>query len=149
VDDEFLLSIDDEDWHAALDLLFLNVVRMARLVTPIMLRQGGGAIVNISSYVARDPSSAFPIGSSMRMALDSFTKLYSDRYACHGIRMNSVLPGHIKNWPGGDEIAALIPIGRSGTPREVAATAAFLLAEDSSYITGQNILVDGGRARGC
>src|SRR3712207_9327957 len=84
-----------EQWHAGLDLVVLNVVRMARLVTPVMVRQGGGAMVNISTFSAFEPSAAFPVSSSLRSALAGFTKLYSDRYAAEGIRMNNVLPGFV------------------------------------------------------
>ena len=59
-----------------MDMLLLNVVRMARLVTPIMERQGGGSIVNISTYAAFEPDLAFPVSSSLRAALGDFTKLF-------------------------------------------------------------------------
>jgi NAD(P)-dependent dehydrogenase (short-subunit alcohol dehydrogenase family) len=90
-----LLSIDDDEWHAGLDLLLLNVVRMCRLVTPVMLNHGGGSIVNISTFAAFEPSASFPVSSSLRAALGSFAKLYADRYARHNIRMNNVLPGYV------------------------------------------------------
>lgn len=146
-DDDFMLEVEDEDWHAALDLLFLNVVRMARLTTPVMRRHGGGAIINVSSYVAKEPSPALPVGSSLRGALTNFTKLYADRYGRDGIRMNTVLPGHVQNWPGADRVAPLIPLGRSATPEEIGNTVAFLASADAGYITGQSIVVDGGRNR--
>jgi NAD(P)-dependent dehydrogenase (short-subunit alcohol dehydrogenase family) len=148
VRDDFMLEIEDEDWHAGLDLIMLNVVRTARLVVPIMREQGGGAVVNISSYVAKDPSLALPLGSSMRAALGTFTKLFADRYGRDNIRMNTVLPGHIENWPGGDRVVPTVPLGRSGGPDEVATATAFLAGSEAGYITGQSILVDGGRARG-
>lgn len=147
ITDDFLLAITDADWHASLDLLFLNVVRMARLVTGPMRDRGGGTIVNISSYVAREPSLGLPVGSSLRGALANFTKLYADRYGRDGIRMNTVLPGHVANWPGADKVRPLIPLGRSATPEEIAKTVAFLASTDSGYITGQNIVVDGGKNR--
>ena len=88
-----LLSISDDEWHDGLDLLLLNVVRLARLVTPAMERQGGGSIVNVSTFGAVEPSLSFPVSSSLRAGLGAFVKLYADRYAPAGIRMNSVLPG--------------------------------------------------------
>ena len=59
-----LLDHDDETWHAALDMALLNVVRMARLVTPVMRAQGGGAIVNVSTFSAFEPSLDYPLSST-------------------------------------------------------------------------------------
>ena len=140
-----ILELTDEQWHGALDLVVLNVVRIARLVTPAMLRQGGGgAIVNISTFSAFEPSPAFPLSSSLRAALAGFTKLYADRYAAEGIRMNNILPGYVESFEIDEETRESIPMRRRGSVVEIAKTAAFLLADDPGYITGQNIRVDGG-----
>jgi len=142
-----LLTISDEDWHDGLDLLLLNVVRMARLVTPIMERQGGGAFVNISTFAAIEPSLDFPVSSALRAALGSFTKMYADRYGPAGIRMNNVLPGYIETYETTDALREAIPLKRQGSVEEIAKTVAFLLSEDAGYITGQNIRVEGGLSR--
>lgn len=142
-----LLEISDNDWHNALDLLLLNVVRMARLVTPIMKSQGGGAIVNISTYTVFEPELAFPVSSSLRAALAGFVKQYADLYAPDGIRMNNVLPGFVDSYPQTEENIARIPLGRYGSTDEIAGTVAFLVSEDAGYITGQNIRADGGITR--
>ena len=142
-----LLDVSDEDWHETLDLYYLNVVRMARLVTPHMQRNKGGAVVNISAFAAREPSYAYPTSSAIRPALAAFTKLYADRYARDGIRMNNLLPGYPDNWDWPDALIESIPAARAGTPEEIAKTAAFLLSTDASYITGQSILADGGLNR--
>ena len=142
-----ILDLTDDEWHEALDLVLLNVVRIARLVTPAMVRQGGGAIVNISTFSAFEPSPAFPLSSSLRAALAGFTKLYSDRYAAEGIRMNNILPGYLENFEIDEETLHSIPMQRRGSLAEIARTAAFLLSDDAGYITGQNIRVDGGITR--
>lgn len=142
-----LLDLTDADWHAGLDLLLLNVVRMARLVTPAMRTQGGGAIVNISTFAAFEPDPRFPISASLRAALGSFCKLYADQEAKHGIRMNNVLPGFIDTRPVAEATRATIPAGRYGSVAEIAKTVAFLLSADAGYITGQNLRVDGGITR--
>lgn len=139
-----LLNISDADWHFGLDLLVLNVVRMARLVTPVFLGQGGGAIVNISTFAAFEPEAGFPVSSSLRSALAGFVKLYADRYAADGIRMNNVLPGYMDNYPESAANLAKIPMKRYAQVEEVAKTVRFLLSDDAGYITGQNIRVDGG-----
>lgn len=142
-----LLSIEDEQWHAGLDLIVLNVARVLRRVTPVFQAQGGGAVVNISSFAADSPEQAMPVSSALRAALSSFTRLYADRYAKENIRINSVLPGFIDSWPETPEIVARIPAGRFGKTGEIAKTVAFLLSEGAGYITGQNIRVDGGIVR--
>ena len=142
-----LLELDDGDWHAALDLVVLNVVRMARLVTPTMVEQGSGAIVNISTFAAYEPQAAFPLSAALRAALGSFTKLYADRYAKEGVRMNCVLPGFIDSYPQDEKIVETIPMARYGTVEEIAKTVAFLLSNDAGYITGQNVRVDGSLTR--
>jgi NAD(P)-dependent dehydrogenase (short-subunit alcohol dehydrogenase family) len=142
-----LLELTDRDWHAGLDMLLLNVVRMARLVAPVMRSQGGGAFVNISTFAAYEPDARFPVSSALRAALGSFCKLFADQEAKHGIRMNNVLPGFIDTRPVNEANLAGIPAGRYGRAEEIAKTVAFLLSEDAGYVTGQNVRADGGITR--
>jgi NAD(P)-dependent dehydrogenase (short-subunit alcohol dehydrogenase family) len=142
-----LLELTDLDWHAGMDMVFLNVVRMARLVTPTMRAQGSGAIVNISTYAAYEPEAKYPVSSCLRSALGSFTKLYADAHAAFGIRMNNVLPGLVDTSGVDDAVRAKIPARRYGDVAEIAKTVAFLLSADAGYITGQNLRVDGGLTR--
>ncbi len=142
-----LLELTDEDWHDGLDLLLLNVVRMMRLTTPVMQAHGGGAIVNISTFAAFEPSARFPISATLRAALAAFTKIYADQVAPSNIRINNLLPGYVDSIAQDAATIAQIPMGRQATTAEIAKTAAFLLSDDAGYITGQNIRVDGGVTR--
>jgi NAD(P)-dependent dehydrogenase (short-subunit alcohol dehydrogenase family) len=143
-----LLQLKDEEWQAGFELLFLNAVRLSRIVTPALLQRGSGSIVNISSFGAVEPSLKFPISSALRASLGAFAKLYSERYAREGLRMNNVLPGYISTYPADEATLAKIPVGRAGTAEEVGQVVAFLVSEESRYVTGQNLLVDGGLVRG-
>lgn len=141
-----LLDIADENWDLAHDMIVKSVVRMARLVTPAMERQGGGSIVNITTYATFEPSPLFPASCVYRAGVSTFTKLYADRYGAANIRMNCLAPGFTDSLDVAKfgEQAALKRIARV---EEQAKAAAFLLTEDSSYVTGQTLRVDGGLTR--
>ena len=142
-----LLEIEDEDWDKANQMIIKPVIRIAKLVTPIMLEQGGGSIVNITTFSAFEPSLTFPTSSVYRAGVSSFTKLFSDRYGADNIRMNCLLPGFTDSLNLPDEFAKLSSLNRLARAEEQAKVAAFLLSDDSSYITGQSIRSDGGVTR--
>lgn len=142
-----LLEISDDDWHLGMEFYLLNVVRIARLVAPVMKQQKSGAIVNISTYATFEPEALFPTSGVFRAGLAAFTKVFADEYAEHNVRMNNVLPGFIDSLPEKEDRRARIPMGRYGTAEEVADLIAFLASDASSYITGQNIRIDGGITR--
>lgn len=142
-----LLDIADTDWHLGLDMLLMNVVRMCKLVVPIMQKQGGGSIVNISTAAAVEPNLKFPVSSALRAGLAAFCKMFAERYAKDNIRINNVLPGMIDTFPVMPEFLEKIPMGRYGKADEIAKAVAFLLSADSAYTTGQSLRVDGGLTR--
>ncbi|MET7520088.1 SDR family oxidoreductase [Streptomyces sp. NPDC005480] len=144
-----VLEITDEQWSEGVDLYLLNVVRMARLVTPHLVASGGGAIVNISTAGTFEPGPMFPVSVTMRAALASFTKLYANEYGPQGIRMNNVLTGLTKDDPGvvPAEWTSGIPLRRAQSTAEAARIVRFLAGEESAYMTGQNIRVDGGEMK--
>ena len=143
-----ILDITDAQWHAGLDVYLLNVIRATRLVAPVMVRQRAGAIVNISTAWAFEPSAMFPTSAVFRAGLAAYTKLFSDAHAADNVRMNNILPGWIDSLPATEERRTGVPMKRYGTAGEIAATVAFLASEGAGYITGQNLRVDGGLTRG-
>ena len=142
-----LLEINDGDWDKANQMIIKPVISIAKLVTPIMLEQGGGSIVNITTFSAFEPSLTFPTSSVYRAGVSSFTKLFSERYGAKNIRMNCLLPGFTDSLNLPDEFAQLSSLKRLARAEEQAKVAAFLLSDDSSYITGQSIRSDGGVTR--
>ena len=139
-----VMDISDEEWHLGMDYYFLNVVRVARLVLPIMQKQQSGSIVNISTFAAFEPDPDFPTSAIFRASLATYTKLFSTTYAAENIRMNNILPGFIDSLPEKEDRVARIPAGRYARVSELSETVAFMISNASSYVTGQNLRVDGG-----
>ena len=143
-----LLDISDDDWNRANEMVLMPVIRLSKLVTPLMKKQGGGSIVNITTFSAFEPSLTFPTSSVYRVGVSSFTKLYSDRYGKNGIRMNCLLPGFTDSLDLPQEFADMSVFKRLATSQEQAKVAVFLLTEDSSYITGNSYGTPGYRNGG-
>jgi meso-butanediol dehydrogenase / (S,S)-butanediol dehydrogenase / diacetyl reductase len=155
----------DEVWNETLAINVTAVWRMSRLVIPQMKKQGGGVIVNNGSdwsvVAGRD---AFPYVVS-KGAVGLMTKAMALDYARDNIRVNAVCPGDtlVDRWiekgyfEGSDpvtieeamkESSAYIPMGRFGKPEEIASAVLFLASDDSSFVTGHLLLVDGGNTAG-
>ena len=142
-----ILKITDAQWHSGLDIYLMNVIRPTRLVAPIMIQQKTGAIINISTAWAFEPSPMFPTSGVFRAGLAAFAKIFADQYAADNVRMNNILPGWIDSLPATEDRRKSVPMRRYGTSNEIAATIAFLASDGAAYITGQNLRVDGGLAR--
>lgn len=138
-----ILEISDEDWHKGMEYYLMNVIRPARLVAPIMAKQGGGSIINISTFAVFEPDPLFPTSGVFRAGLASFTKLFADKMAADNVLMNNVLPGFINSLPETEDRKARIPLGRYGRAEEVSSMISYLAGE-GTYVTGQNFRIDGG-----
>ncbi|PBB24598.1 SDR family oxidoreductase [Mesorhizobium sp. WSM4307] len=142
-----ILEITDEQWRTGMDVYLMNVIRPVRIVAPQMVKQKGGAIINISTAWVAEPNAMFPTSAVFRAGVTAYTKIFANTYASDNVRMNNVLPGWIDSLPTVEERRDNVPMQRYGTMEEVAATIAFLASEGAGYITGQNIRVDGGVIR--
>jgi 3-oxoacyl-[acyl-carrier protein] reductase len=160
-----LSEMTDEQWITGFESTLMNVVRLVRAVAPEMVDREWGRIVHITSLVAKEPSSLLPISSTLRGGILNLTRLQALEYAAYGVTVNSVLPGHTLTdrqrhladiraaTEGISAEAALerqakeVPMQRLADPEEVAAAIVMLCARQSSYITGVNLLVDGGLVR--
>jgi NAD(P)-dependent dehydrogenase (short-subunit alcohol dehydrogenase family) len=142
-----LLQLSEEAWSDGYALILESVMRMARLVTPILEQQESGAFVTVSSYAAARPDLPRPVSSVMRAALGAWTKLHAEYCAPKGIRVNAVMPGFVDSYEAPADVIATIPLQRIGKVAELAKAVAWLASDEASYITGQNLLVDGGMVR--
>jgi NAD(P)-dependent dehydrogenase (short-subunit alcohol dehydrogenase family) len=140
-----VLDLTDDDWAAGAAVYLTPVIRATRLAIPRMT--GGGAIVNVGSYVSVEPEAAFPMSSVYRAGLMAFQKLVADEVAPRGIRINTVACGFYDTLPEVEVWRARVPMARYGRADEVSRTIAFLASDAAGYITGQTIRADGGITR--
>lgn len=151
VRDNLLLRMRDEDWDEVLRTNLTGAFRLTRLVLRGMVRRRWGRIVNVASVAGLVGNPGQANYAAAKAGLIGFTKAVAREVASRGITVNAVAPGFIDT----DMTRALpeearrraaeqIPLGRLGTPEEVAAVVAFLASEAAAYVTGQTIVVDGG-----
>ena len=148
-----LHEIDDATWAHVLDVNLTGVFRMTRAVLPQMLKQGKGAIVNISSIASLVGIPTLPAYAASKGALDALTRALAIDYASEGIRCNVVNPGLIdtpmaaplmSNPEQLDPILSHYPIRRPGKPEEVANMVLYLASDEAAWVTGGTFPIDGG-----
>lgn len=150
-----------EDWERVQKINVESILIASKLILPIMQKQGKGCIIGVSSVAGTRylgyPHLAYNV---TKAAVIHFIKMLAQQYATHGIRANTIVPGlidtprvrrNVKAYDAGADVEKMrqardrqVPMGRMGTPWEIASVATFLASEDASYITGTEIVVDGG-----
>ena len=152
-------EISVESWQKNVDFQINSVFICAQKVLEIMKQQGRGSLVNIASiYGVVGPDFSVYKGTGMTMpaaysaikgGVVNFTRYLASYYAPFGVRVNCVSPGGVFNDQNDifvKQYENKVPMGRMGKPKEVAGPVSFLLSDESSYVTGHNMLVDGGWA---
>lgn len=160
------LSMTEEDWLAGYNRTLMSGVRLIRGFLPGMIDRGFGRVINITSISVKQPVQRLLLSNSFRAAVTGMAKTLSDEVSKHGVTVNNIAPGYIATGRQAqlfsdraekagvtveqirEQLTANIPMGRTGTPDEIAHLAVFLASARSSYITGTTIQVDGGLYRG-
>lgn len=138
-------------WEEIVDINLNGTIRMCRAVLPYMLRRNRGSIINISSVWGDCGSACEAPYSASKGGINAFTKALAKEVGIMGVRVNAVAPGFIDTRMNSSltdrdvgEIRDDVPLGRTGTPDDVAQAVLFLAENGASYITGQILTVDGG-----
>lgn len=146
-------SYSTDDWHGIMNVNVFGMFLGAKHVVPAMERSGGGAVVNIASIMALvGGAGGHPAYHASKGAVRALTKTHAVRFGQFGIRVNSIYPGFLPPMRTGaplpkDMLASFVeqtPLGRIGTPQDIAAGAVFLASDDAAFITGAELVIDGG-----
>jgi 3-oxoacyl-[acyl-carrier protein] reductase len=158
--------MDEGRWRLGFESTLLNVVRLVSRVSPNMKKARWGRIVHITSLVAKDPDPALAISSTLRAGLSAMSRLQALELGPYGVTVNCILPGYtdtdrlthvleIRAQAHGVDLgeerrraAAAVPLGRLARPEEIGDIIAFLASERAGYVTGAQIVADGGVSRG-
>lgn len=145
-------ELDDTSWHDHLRLALDSVFYGVRAAVPLLTASGAGAVVVTGSVHAVLGFSGFPAYAAAKGGVSALVRQLAVEYAGR-IRFNAVVPGAVETglWTDAPDeyrvqTAARTPVGRLGEPEDIAAAVAFLGSDDASFITGQNLVVDGGRS---
>ena len=151
-----ILALDDEDWETTMAVNVTSMFHLCRAAIPAMMEQGGGAIVNTASQWGLHPAPAHLAYNVSKAAVANFTLCLARDYAPHNIRVNAVCPGeiHTSMLEAGvkrsgrtiEDLNALVPFGRVGTPQEVAALVAFLASDEAPFMCGSLVEITGAQA---
>jgi 2-keto-3-deoxy-L-fuconate dehydrogenase len=152
-----VLDCSQDDWRRAFTLNVDSVYVAVRVVLPMMIEAGGGSIFNIASVAGQRAAASRAAYSATKAAVVGLTKSISADFAARGVRCNAICPAmvdtpslaeRIAGMPEPDAARALFvsrhPVGRLGRPEEVAALAAYLAADESAFMTGAALVLDGG-----
>ncbi|WP_188900498.1 SDR family oxidoreductase [Deinococcus aerophilus] len=146
-------EVSEAAWQAGYDTTFLSTVRLANATLPGMRERGWGRIIAITSLTVGRPSPTLPVSNAMRAAVTNYLRTLALEVAADGVTCNTVAPGYtatdrlkaLHDDPAqAEQLTARIPARRFGQPNEVAAAVAFLATREAGYMTGQELLVDGG-----
>lgn len=143
-------DLTTEDWMHSLAGHFLAPMEFMRSIVPVMSRKGFGRVVNITSMSVRAPVRHLELSTASRLALTGYVAGVARQVANTGVTINNLLPGPIATerlqelGATADQLVSKIPMGRAGLPEEFGATCAYLCSMQAGFITGQNLLIDGG-----
>jgi NAD(P)-dependent dehydrogenase (short-subunit alcohol dehydrogenase family) len=151
-------ELTEEAWDSVINTNLKGVFLGSKYAIPAMIRQGGGVIINTASIAALKSTPGMPAYSASKGGILQLTKTMALEYAKNNIRVNCICPGMVKTamgeaaFPGDaavrdafiESFVQTIPLGRIGQPDEVAKAALYLASEDSSYVTGTALIIDGG-----
>ena len=149
--DTLIVRMSEEDWDTVIDVNLKGAFNGIKAVTRTMMKQRFGRIINISSVVGLTGNAGQVNYAASKAGLIGLTKATAKEIGSRGITVNCIAPGYIAtDMPGQmddkakDLLISQIPLGRIGSPDDIAATAQFLASDEAGYITGQTFTVDGG-----
>ncbi len=160
------LSMTEEDWLAGYNRTLMSGIRLIRGFLPGMIERGFGRVINVTSISVKQPVQRLLLSNTFRAGVTGMAKTLSDEVSKHGVTVNNIAPGYIATGRQAqlftdraakagvtvdqirEQLTANIPMGRIGTPDEIAHLAVFLASARSSYMTGTTIQIDGGLFRG-
>ena len=151
--DNLMLRLSEEDWDAVINTNLKSVFNFAKAVYRPMMKQRGGAVINISSIVGVTGNPGQTNYAASKAGIIGFSKSLAKELGSRGVRVNVVAPGYVATdmtealpEKAREAMLGAVPLGRPATPEDVAAAVLFLASDAAAYITGQVLHVDGGLA---